>query len=66
MEDGQLPMMEGLEVLWKGEVSEPQTLLSAGKTAFSPAASAAGSKMVRPWFICITIYKSLAACCNEL
>lgn len=41
------PRLKALEALWEGKASEPQTLLSAGKTAFSPAASAsAGAKMV--------------------
>ena len=39
--------LKGLEVLWRGLAEQPQVLLSAGKRATSPCASAAErSKMV--------------------
>lgn len=45
--EAQPPRLDALEALWEGKASEPQILLSAGKSAFSPAASAStGSKMV--------------------
>ncbi|BDA47164.1 probable DmX-like protein 2 at C-terminar half [Coccomyxa sp. Obi] len=49
--EAQFPRLDALEALWEGKASESQTLLSSGKTAFSPAASASmGSKMVHVWW----------------
>ena len=48
-DEGRPTRLEALKTLWECKASEPQTLLSAGKTALSPAASASmGSKMVSP------------------
>lgn len=45
--EAHVPRLEGLKILWKGKADKPQTLLTAGRSASSPAASAAqDAKMV--------------------